>query len=117
MLKTFGVLQGIPQGWKIGYGGHPDGKTYWGLTFPTLSRAMEFIKKQSPGKLIVVIKADDHLNNKCGTCSEKHQSTRLKLTSFQYPFFRHGRLRSGQRGERGARIACCIHNFSGEDKS
>ena len=73
MLKTFGVLQGTPKGWKIGYGGHPGGKTYWGLTFPALSGAMEFIKKQSPGKLIVVIKANDHPKNKCGNGPEKQQ--------------------------------------------
>ena len=71
MLKTFGVLQGSPQGWKIGYGGSPDGKTYWGRTFPSLPRAMEFIKKQSPGKLIVVMKADDHPKDKCGSGPEK----------------------------------------------
>jgi len=73
MLKTFGILQGSPKGWKIGYRGHSGGKTYWGLTFPTLSRAMEFIKKQSPGKLAVIIRTYDQPKNKCGTGSEKKQ--------------------------------------------
>lgn len=73
MLKRFGVLQGSPKGWKIGYRRYPGGKTYWGLTFSTLPGAMEFIKKQSPGKLIVVMRADDLSKDKCGIGPEKQQ--------------------------------------------
>ncbi len=73
MLKTFGILQESQKGWKIGYRGYPGGKTSWGLIFPTLPGAIEFIKKQSPGKLIVVIKADGHPKDTRGTCQEEQQ--------------------------------------------
>ena len=76
MVRTFGILQGSPKGWKIGYCGFPGGKTYWGLTFPTLPGAMEFIKKQSPGKLVVVMRADDHLKYKCKIGPDNNHFTR-----------------------------------------
>ena len=75
MSKTFRVLQRSLKGWKIGYCAYPGEKTYWGLTFPTLPGAMGFIKKQSPGKLLVVINADSHPKDKYGADSDKYNFT------------------------------------------
>ena len=73
MIKTFGVLQGSLKGWQMGYGGYPGGKIHWGMTFSTLPGAMKFMQKQSPGKLIMIIRADRHLKDKCGPGLEKQK--------------------------------------------
>ena len=73
MIKTFGVLQGSPIGWKIGYGGYPAGRIHWGMTFSTLPGAMKFMQKQSPGKLIVLMGTDRHPKNKRGLGPKKQQ--------------------------------------------
>ncbi len=73
MVKTFGVLQGSPKGWKMGYGGYPEGKTHWGMTFSTLIGAMKFMQKQSSGKLIVLMGTDRHPKDKCCLGLEKQK--------------------------------------------
>jgi hypothetical protein len=72
MMKTFVALQGSPRGWEVGYDGNQDRKIHWGMTFPSMTGAMEFINKQAPGKLIVVMKENGHITKKGSRSSDEH---------------------------------------------
>ena len=71
-MKRFIALQESLRGWDVGYGGNPDRKIHWGNSFPSRPCAMEFIKKQAPGRLIVVMRETDKSQTKGNRSSDEH---------------------------------------------